>query len=85
MEKNLSATFKRVDDLEHAADELRRQGVLNIRFDDRAAFKVDYQSDTFIQSAGDYLSNNPYALQVSVEMSRYRQAEDTITKYGGEL
>lgn len=87
MEKNLTAMFKRVDDLEQAADALRKQGVLELRFDETVPIKVDYQSDTLIQSMENALqsSDQAYALQVSVEKSRYRQAEDTIAKFGGQL
>jgi hypothetical protein len=85
MEKNLSATFKKVDDMELAAHELRKQGVLDIQFDDSVPIQIDYQSNTLIDPAAEAVLDNSYALQVSVELSRYRQAEDTITKYGGQI
>jgi len=85
MEKNLTATFKSVDDLEHAADELRRQGVLDIRIDAAAPIKVDYQADTLVQTLEAPVMDGSFGLAVCVEKSRYRQAEDTIVKYGGEL
>lgn len=85
MEKNLSATFKKVDDMELAAHELRKQGVLDIQFDDGAPIQIDYQSDMLFDPMGGVVLDNPYTLQVSVELSRYRQAEDTILKYGGQI
>jgi hypothetical protein len=84
MEIHLTATFTNMSDLEQAAEDLRRQGVLDIRFDD-SVLKVDYQADTFIQSLEDNVSDTDYGLQVSVEKSRYRHAEDIITRYGGTL
>ncbi|MNH99756.1 hypothetical protein D3C73_525350 [compost metagenome] len=84
MEKNITATFKKVNDLELAADELRRQGVLDIQCE-QPMILIDYQAHTLIQTVGDYAPSESYDLHVCVELSRYRQAEDTITKYRGEL
>lgn len=83
MEKNLTATFRRVDDMELAADELRKQGVLDIKFDESVPIKIDYQAGTHIESMGGETADGQYAIQVTVEMSRYRQAEDTIARFGG--
>lgn len=86
MEKNLTATFNHVDNLEQAAAELKRQGVLDLKFDQSRSIQVDYQSDHLVQSLIDNSSSDDcYALEVSVELSRYRQAEDTLIKYGGRL
>jgi hypothetical protein len=85
LEKNITATFKKMNDLELAAEELRKQGVLDLRFDDSNPIKIDYQSNNLIEALGDSLLGESYALQVSVEKSRYRQAEDTIAKFGGEF
>lgn len=83
MEIQLTATFGNMNDLELAVEELRQQGVLDIQFDDNMAMKIDYQADTFIQNHENSLSDSGYGLQVSVEKSRYRHAEDILFRFGG--
>ncbi|NRF90217.1 hypothetical protein HQN89_04095 [Paenibacillus frigoriresistens] len=85
MEINLAATFQTRDNLEQAAEVLKLQGVLDIKFDNGFMPNSDQQADTFIQSVGSLAAEPSFALKVSVEKSRYRQAEDTIIKYGGQL
>jgi hypothetical protein len=85
MEIQLTATFSNMYDLERAVGELRRQGVLDIRFDDRLSMKVDFQTNTFIQSLEDNHWNTEYGLHVTVEKSRFRQAEDILTNCGARL
>ncbi|MFD0698517.1 hypothetical protein ACFQZT_31055 [Paenibacillus sp. GCM10027628] len=85
MEKNLTATFDNVDNLKLAAEQLKQQGVLNIQYDHHGAFIVDYQSSELVQSLDSSAATPSYELTVSVQKSRYRQAEDTITKFGGLL
>ncbi|TXK77727.1 hypothetical protein [Paenibacillus sp. N3.4] len=85
MEMHLAATFSSMDDLEQAAEALQLQGVLAINFDHSGTLLVNYQAETFLQSIDSYSITPTFSLSVSVEKSRYRQAEDTITKYGGQL
>lgn len=85
MEKHVHATFRNLDDLEQATDALRRQGVLDLRFDGATPFKVEYQADNVIESLFESAADSIYHLQVAVQKSRSRQAEDTITQFGGEL
>jgi hypothetical protein len=85
MEIILTATFDNVDNLEQAAEQLKRQGVLDIRFDNNLSFSVDYQSHAFLQSLEGSTAASSYTLEVWAQKSRYREAEDTITKYGGQL
>ncbi|MDF2647398.1 MAG: hypothetical protein K0Q73_3203 [Paenibacillus sp.] len=85
MEVNLAATFQNRDNLEQAAEVLKLQGVLDIKFDNGIVPSSDQQADSFIQSVDSYAAEPSFALMVSVEKSRYRQAEDTIIKYGGQL
>ncbi|UKS25988.1 hypothetical protein LOZ80_31260 [Paenibacillus sp. HWE-109] len=81
MEINLEATFSDRYHLEKTAEVLRSQGVLDIRF----TTESDSQADSYLQSAELASAEPTYGLSVSVEKSRYRQAEDTILKYGGQL
>ncbi|KQX54908.1 MULTISPECIES: hypothetical protein [unclassified Paenibacillus] len=85
MEVNLAATFHNKDNLEQAAEVLKLQGVLDIKFDNGVVPSSDQQADSFIQSVDSFAAEPSFALMVSVEKSRYRQAEDTIIKYGGQL
>lgn len=85
MEVNLAATFQNRDNLEQAAEILKLQGVLDIKFDNGVVPSSDQQADSFIQSVDSFAAEPSFSLMVSVEKSRYRQAEDTIIKYGGQL
>lgn len=85
MEVNLAATFQNRDNLEQAAEILKLQGVLDIKFDNGVVPSSDQQTDSFIQSVDSFAAEPSFSLMVSVEKSRYRQAEDTIIKYGGQL
>ncbi|MBP1994632.1 hypothetical protein [Paenibacillus eucommiae] len=85
MEIHLTAEFKDMSSLEQAVEELRLQGVLDIRFDNQIPIKVDFQADTVMESLENSLAGQTYTLQVSVEKSRYRQSEDIIAKYAGAL
>ncbi|MBD0382229.1 hypothetical protein [Paenibacillus sedimenti] len=85
MEKNLTATFHNVDNLEQAAEQLKQQGVLYIQFNNHSSLLVEYQSESMVQSMEHAAASPSYELRVCVQKSRYRQAEDTITKFGGQL
>jgi hypothetical protein len=72
METNLTAAFKKKSDLELAAKALRQQGVLDLRI---------HNVIENMEAAEDFT----YSLDVFVEKSRWRQAEDTIIRHGGLL
>jgi hypothetical protein len=72
METTLTAAFKKKADLELAASALRKQGVLDLRI---------YNLIDHIEAAEDII----YSLDVFVEKSRWRQAEDIIIQHGGKL
>jgi hypothetical protein len=89
METNLTAAFKKKDDLDSAAKALRTQGVLDLRIHHpkpkqqaAQAQPVDIEDTIELMEAGEeYL----YSLDVFVEKSRWRQAEDTIIRHGGQF
>lgn len=95
METNLYAAFKKKDDLDAAAKALRKQGVLDLRIHQpkprqqaaqapqtTQAQPVDNEDTIELMEAGEeYL----YSLDVFVEKSRWRQAEDTIIRHGGQF
>jgi hypothetical protein len=72
METTLTAAFKKKTDLDLAATALRQQGVLDIRI---------HNVIENMEAAEDFT----YSLDVFVEKSRWRQAEDTIIRHGGQL
>jgi hypothetical protein len=83
--ETLTAFFENQRDLEHAAQALQDQGAVHVTSE---AATSPYLQDAEIQA----LSLQPgYAkaaspvnlLQIVVESSRLRQAEDTIARYGG--
>jgi hypothetical protein len=85
METNLTAAFKKKTDLDLAADALRKQGVLDLRIHPKKRIlSIPAQitsDDKLIEMAEEYI----YSLDVFVEKSRWRQAEDTIIRHGGQL
>ncbi|NOV02735.1 hypothetical protein [Paenibacillus planticolens] len=86
MEINLQATFADRSTMEKTAEILRSQGVLDIKFNYGGEPHHDALSSGLAQSLHSFSAAEPsYALTVCVEKSRYRQAEDTIIKYGGHL
>jgi hypothetical protein len=72
METTLTAAFKKKADLDLAAIDLRKQGVLDLRI-----YNLVDHIDTSEEIS--------YSLDVFVEKSRCRQAEDTIMRHGGKL
>lgn len=73
METNLTAAFKKKTDMDLAAIELRRQqGVIDLRIHD------------VLKNIG-AAEDCTYSLDVFVEKSRWRQAENTIIRHGGQL
>ncbi|MZQ82704.1 hypothetical protein GQF01_11390 [Paenibacillus sp. 5J-6] len=86
MEINLEATFTDRTTMEKTAEVLRSQGVLDIKFNYGGEPHTDDFAGGLIQSVDSFSAAEPsYALIVCVEKSRYRQAEDTIMKFGGQL
>jgi hypothetical protein len=89
METNLTAAFKKKTDLDLAANALRKQGVLDLRIHQpkkriRSIPAQIFMNDKVIDQieiAEEYI----YSLDVFVEKSRWRQAEDTIIRHGGQL
>jgi hypothetical protein len=72
METTLTAAFKKKTDLDLAATALREQGVLDLRIHNVIENKESTENCT-------------YSLDVFVEKSRWRQAEDTLIRHGGQL
>lgn len=85
MEVNLMATFSSKEQLEQTAEILRLQGVLDIQFNNDGVFNAGYQANSFIEFVDNAVNEPSYSFMVSVEKSRYRQAEDTIINHGGQL
>jgi uncharacterized membrane protein YkoI len=92
METNLTAAFKKKDDLDSAAKALKRQGVLDLRIHQpksrpeisKAAQHQPVGNEDaieLIEAGEEYL----YSLDVFVEKSRWRQAEDIIIRHGGQF
>lgn len=76
MEKNLLASFSDMVQLEQAVGALRSQGALDIRVQTGSKEEAQLTSG----------SGRPaFYVNVYVERSRYRQAEDTILRYGGSF
>jgi hypothetical protein len=93
METNLTAAFKKKDDLDSAAKALRTQGVLDLRIHHpkprqqaaqapQAAQAAQAHDTIELMEAGE---EYVYSLDVFVEKSRWRQAEDTIIRHGGQF
>jgi hypothetical protein len=88
METNLTAAFKKKSDLDLAATALREQGVLDLRIHHSEKHKLKptpiVSKENLIdpvEAAEEFL----YSLDVYVEKSRWRQAEDTIIRHGGQF
>ncbi|MCZ8517628.1 hypothetical protein O9H85_35965 [Paenibacillus filicis] len=78
--ENITALFRTRGDMEQAAAVLREQGAVDIAM---------YGAPVNAEGAGAATASTRDAaactLQVVVESSRFRQAEDTIMKYGGHV
>jgi len=73
MEKNITASFRNIEALKQAEEDLRRQGsTIDIR-----VATPDFEL-THVQGR-----NPSYSLDVYVEPSRSQLALDTIERYGG--
>ncbi|MGG1519001.1 hypothetical protein ABE504_26560 [Paenibacillus oryzisoli] len=87
MEMNVAAAFTQEDQLMRATEALKEQGVLSLQsgaYQGHAetALTNEWQPTSGAEPAPAAAS---YVLHVYVEKSRYRQAEDTLLKYGGQL
>jgi hypothetical protein len=82
--ENITATFSNWTEMETAAEMLREQGVVDIKLlsnkqdPDEAAVSIGPDITNSVEP-----SNQGYMIQVMVESSRYRLAEDTIARFGG--
>jgi hypothetical protein len=88
METNITAAFKKLDDLNQAANALKKQGAIDIRI--HAPINEDpYHAMTMTQEMDiqpiEGVQEHLYSLVVYVERSRFRQAEDTIIQFGGSF
>lgn len=92
MEKTISASFRSLQDLQHAAHALRKQGAIDIRMgispphpNQAASEIVSAHSMTRDRLEIAEELTYAYTFDVYVEPSRSRQAEDTIVRYGGRF
>ncbi|WP_282938646.1 hypothetical protein [Paenibacillus sp. RC67] len=84
--ENITAFFKNSSDMNLAAEALREQGAIDIQLHSGENAASDSLSMlSLLQSSQE---NNEeifgYVMQVVVESSRYRQAEDTLASFGGQ-
>lgn len=98
METNIEATFSNWKNLELAVDMLRREGAIDIRVYSPVLADPSGSRSSTNTSAAPILSSalmeasslpdasqHAFPLQVFVQPSRSRQAEDTILRFGGSL
>ncbi|MBE1443875.1 hypothetical protein [Paenibacillus sp. OAS669] len=86
--ENLTAFFKNNSEMNQAAAALREQGVIDIQ-----QYSMDHAPTSLgitplLQSSLAEEAHDDefrYVLQVVVESSRYRQAEDTLARYGARI
>ncbi|MCZ8524066.1 MULTISPECIES: hypothetical protein [Paenibacillus] len=85
--ENITAFFRNGTDMEQAAEALRKQGVVDLQLeaeDGRAG--IFASSPAYAMAGGDPNtgSRTSFAMQILVESSRRRQAEDTVALFGGQ-
>ncbi|MGG1550932.1 hypothetical protein [Paenibacillus ferrarius] len=87
MEMNVAAAFTQEDQLMRATEALKEQGVLSLQADAYQGQAEAQLTSQWPPDSGTEPAPAPasYVLNVYVEKSRYRQAEDTLLKYGGQL
>lgn len=86
--ETLTAAFRNRSEMEQAAETLLKQGVINLKMTPHGAVGLNTHPDLNVNPfqfnvAGGEEEKN--LLQVLVESSRRRQAEDTISRFGGIL
>ncbi|MFD0682316.1 MULTISPECIES: hypothetical protein [unclassified Paenibacillus] len=81
--ENITAVFNNWTEMDRAATVLREQGAIDIRLtansdtaNEAESMMPNLTSSTLEAGAG-------FIMQVVVESSRFRQAEDTISRFGG--
>ncbi|GLI07856.1 hypothetical protein YDYSG_38860 [Paenibacillus tyrfis] len=85
--ENFTAAFRSEHDLQQAIDALRKQGVVDLQIE--PGVEPHQPMPTSLLGGG--LSHLSIAespgclLQVVVESSRIRQAEETVTRFGGSI
>lgn len=82
--ENIIAFFRNRHDMEKAAEALLKQGVINLKREPAASNPEGELPVTILMGEIGMSGETAAKLQVVVESSRRRQAEDTISKYGGE-
>ncbi|OXM84548.1 hypothetical protein [Paenibacillus rigui] len=87
--ETITATFRNYPEMQQAAAALREQGAIDIYVEPRAAAAYPVEEPSLSQglmepSPLENESETAFTLQVLVESSRSRQAEDTIAKHGGQ-
>lgn len=81
--ENIIAAFRNRHDMEQAAKALLKQGVINLKLEQTAPNPENQLPVmTIFEEIGTSI-DAAVKLQVVVESSRRRQAEDTISRYGG--
>lgn len=72
--------------MDQAAGALREQGAIDIQLHSADQGELDSMtnSHTSLGISIDEKTNESYVLQVVVESSRSRQAEDTLARFGGQ-
>ncbi|MED4600569.1 hypothetical protein P9314_07605 [Paenibacillus validus] len=85
--ETLTAAFRSRSEMEQAADALRKQGVIHLMMCPNGAGSdhayPEWAGDSF--QSGLSGGQDEGLLQLLVESSRRRQAEDTISRFGGIL
>ncbi|WP_426450372.1 hypothetical protein ACP26L_35740 [Paenibacillus sp. S-38] len=83
--EHITASFRSQADREQAAEALRKQGVVDLQFESGPAGGA-LTPGTFAMSRGDLAADTrgSWLMQILVESSRRRQAEDTVALFGGQ-
>jgi hypothetical protein len=86
METTIRATFARINDMQKAAEALKKISVIDLRVDGNTGSTlpdaVEFATEPLGMNAA---GHDDLALWVSVEKSRFRHAEDTILACGGTV
>ncbi|MFC0210957.1 hypothetical protein ACFFK0_00605 [Paenibacillus chartarius] len=89
MEQTVRATFVSMTALQKAAARLKRDGVIDLRLEGNTGSTlpddVEFALEPLASAMNTTAQQRPHTLLVSVERSRYRQAEDTIAACGGTI
>ncbi|MFE5322322.1 hypothetical protein ACFQ88_26960 [Paenibacillus sp. NPDC056579] len=84
--ENITAFFKNREDMDRAASALREQGAIDIQLYSAGQTELGElpgaSAALGMSSAEEH--HDHHILQVVVESSRFRQAEDTLARFGGQ-